>query len=383
MTAEVLHAGFDGLKFTVTTDIPPELRSDLAEAKAEAVRTNADVVIERHGIAFAVRRSGGMGFSVHTGEYGAEWYFLDPENRPANKPGVTVDFRAFLLATGGLQAARDHFEECMVSFGIPYAETQLRVSRIDFAIDILAPWFEPDREALVAPQGTRVTERTGPEDTETRGTGARVTGLRAGAVANRQLAIYDKRAEVIASGKRGWLVIWNHARRRSGRQPLDLADADQSRVWRFELRMGSGKLRNRWEMRSWDDLDAMIGDAFAEFCQSMRYCIVSPDRNRSRWPVHELWQIVTETVERELASMKSGVIPEDVRTTNRDEHKRMLEGQILGLMVSRAAAEGITGAQAFEAFLRHQTAALKRLTRQHPIPTDERLAKAGARYRFR
>jgi hypothetical protein len=32
-----------------------------------------------------------------------------------------------------------------------------------------------------------------------------VSGLRAGAIANRQLAIYDKRAEVIAKGKMGWL----------------------------------------------------------------------------------------------------------------------------------------------------------------------------------
>ena len=383
MTAEVLHAGFDGLKFTVTTDIPPELRSDLAEAKAEAVRTSADVVIERHGIAFAVRRSGGMGFSVHTGEYGAEWYFLDPENRPANKPGVTVDFRAFLLATGGLQAARDHFEECMVSFGIPYAETQLRVSRIDFAIDILAPWFEPDREALVAPQGTRVTERTGPEDTEIRGTGARVTGLRAGAVTNRQLAIYDKRAEVIASGKRGWLVIWNHARRRSGRQPLDLADADQSRVWRFELRMGSRQLRNRWEMRSWADLEAIVGDALSDFCQRMRYCIVSTDRNRSRWPLHELWYTVTDVIARNLAPMRSGVVPADVRTANREEHKRGLDMQLLGLVVSRAAADEIRSEAEFKRFVRRHVLALESRSREHGTPVEERLGKAAGRDNFR
>jgi hypothetical protein len=55
-----LHSGFGGLKFTVTTDIPPELREELADAKADAVRTNAEVTIERSGMAFAARRSGGM-----------------------------------------------------------------------------------------------------------------------------------------------------------------------------------------------------------------------------------------------------------------------------------------------------------------------------------
>ena len=108
-----------------------------------------------------MRRSGGSAFSAHTGEYGAEWYFLDPENRPPNNPGITVDFRAFLLATGGLAAEQAYFETRMAAFGVDYVETQLRVSRVDFAIDFLAPWFEPDREAPVSPPGTHTTEITG------------------------------------------------------------------------------------------------------------------------------------------------------------------------------------------------------------------------------
>ncbi|MFT6458539.1 hypothetical protein [Pseudophaeobacter arcticus] len=120
-----------------------------------------------------------------TGEYGAEWYFLDPENRPADNPGIAVDF--------------------------------------------LAPWFEPDREALVVPPGTRVQEYTGVDETETHATGARVTGLRAGAVANRQLAIYDKRQEVMQKGKLGWLTIWNDARAQLNHPPLDLSDQHPDR----------------------------------------------------------------------------------------------------------------------------------------------------------
>ncbi|PFG63769.1 hypothetical protein AXZ77_2382 [Thioclava sp. ES.031] len=383
MNAEILHRGFDGLKFTITTDIPPELREALVAAKAEAVRTNAGSIIERDGIALAVRRSGGMAFSAHTGEYGAEWYFLDPENRPKNNPGVTVDFRAFLLATGGLEAAQQHFEHCMAALGIPYAETQLRVSRVDFAIDILAPWFEPEREALVAPQGTRVTTWTGVDETETHGTGPRVMGLRAGAVANRQLVIYDKRAEVIAKGKAGWLTIWNRNRTAAGRPPLDLADPDQSRAWRFEMRLGSKQLRNRWEIRSWADLDAMVGDAFTDAYQRIRYCIVSADRNRSRWPLHELWEAVTAAAGQGLEEQRSGVFASDVKEANREEHKRMLDGQLLGLLVSRAAAEGVTDAETFFTFAKQRLATMRDETREHPVPMDERLAKAASRYRFR
>ena len=150
MNVDILHSGFDGLKFTVQADIPPDFRTALSRAKAQATKSNCDCVMEMGGFQIAVRRSGGSAFSAHTGEYGAEWYFLDPENRPPNLPGITVDFRAFLLATGGLEAAQAHFERHMEAFGIRYVETQLRVSRVDFAIDLLAPWFEPDREALVA-----------------------------------------------------------------------------------------------------------------------------------------------------------------------------------------------------------------------------------------
>lgn len=161
----VLHAGFDGLRFTIQTDITPAFREALHAAKAEAIRTNAECPLTLGSIDLAVRRSGGAAFSAHTGEYGAEWYFLDPENRPKNNPGVTVDFRAFLLATGGLQGAEDHFAACMDALSIPYTEAQLRVSRVDFAVDILAPWFEPDRDALVVPPGTHIAEHTAPGDT--------------------------------------------------------------------------------------------------------------------------------------------------------------------------------------------------------------------------
>lgn len=379
---KVLHSGFDGLKFTLQTDIPPDFRAALADAKAQAVKTNADSPLTLNGLQLAVRRSGGSAFSAHTGEYGAEWYFLDPENRAPNNPGVTVDFRAFLLATGGLQAAQDHFDTCMAAFGIRYTQAQLRVSRVDFAVDILAPWFEPDREALVVPPGTHIQEYTEPDTTETHSIGARVSGLRAGAIANRQLAIYDKRAEVIAKGKLGWLTIWNAALAKMGLPPLDLKDRDQSQVWRFEMRMGGKQLRNRWAMRGWADLHAVIGDALADFVQRIRYCDPTADSNRARWPQHPLWDVVTEVIATDLAAMRSGVAPDEVKDANRTEHQRMLDAQILGLLVSRAAAGGIA-ADDFEGFLKQHLLTLKDASTAHPRPIDERLAKADARYRFR
>lgn len=201
-------------------------------------------------------------------------------------------------------------------------------------------------------------------------------------MANRQLAIYDKRAEVLTKGKLGWLTIWNDSLARMGVAPLDLKDRDLSQVWRFELRLGSDQLRGKWQMRSWADLDAMIGDAFADFLTRMRYTAPTHDSNRARWPNLELWDMVADTIAKELGQMRSGVVLDDVKDANRAEHMRMLDGQLLGLLVSRAAAGGVTAA-GFDAFVKAHLLELREASKAHPVPVAERLAKAAARYRFR
>ncbi len=270
----------------------------------------------------------------------------------------------------------------MEAFGIRYADHLLRVTRVDYAIDFLAPWFEPDREALVVPPGTRVQEHTGIDETETHATGARVTGLRAGAVANRQLVIYDKRQEAMQKGKLGWLTIWNDVRALLNRPPLDLADRLASQVWRFELRTGSKQLRNRWEMRSWQDLRAMVGDAYAEFCEKIRYTYPTTDSNRARWPTHDLWREVASVIANDLHENFSGVLPSEVIETNRAEHMRMLDRQILGLLVSRAAASEVQPHE-FAELLDGHIEAIRRMSDEHPVPLAERIGKTAGRYRFK
>jgi hypothetical protein len=153
---DVVHAGFDGLKVTVETTIPDDLAAALSLAKLQAASRNDPVPISYGGVDLQVRKScGASAFSVSTGDYGAEWYLLDPHNKPKNNPGVTVDFRAFLLATGGVQAARTMFEAHMAALGIRWEAHLVKVSRLDFAVDLLASGFEPVRRQIVAPAGTR------------------------------------------------------------------------------------------------------------------------------------------------------------------------------------------------------------------------------------
>jgi hypothetical protein len=380
---DVVHSGFDGLKVTVEATIPDDLRAALMDAKARAAGQNGEVAIDWNGVNLAVRKSGGSAaFSAHTGSDGAEWYFLDPQNKPANNPGVTVDFRAFLLATGGIDAARRMFEGHMAAFGIRYGDRQVKVSRADFAVDILAPAFEPDRRLVVAPAGTRSSERSALDEREEHGLGDGVSGVRAGHIANRQLAIYDKRREVIDRKKPGWLTIWNARRSREGKPALDLSDPAQSRVWRFELRLGSKQLRHRWEIRGWDSLETRAGDAFANFCGKVRYCAPCGDGNRSRWPDDPLWQIVRAEVARYFDGRRSFAEPTDVKIVNRAAHIEMLDTQTLGLLVSRAVALRVA-AEDFPRFARDTMAELLEVSDAHPVPLEDRLARTAARYEFR
>lgn len=126
----------------------------------------------------------------------------------------------------------------------------------------------------------------------------------------------------------------------------------------------------------------MIGDAFCDFCERMRYTVPTSDSNRARWPLHPLWQQVVETVAKDLRGYRAGVLPRDVREVDRLAHMQMLDRMALGLIVSRAAASDVT-AEAFGDFLTTHVQALQRLSDEHPVPVDKRLSKAALRYRFK
>ncbi len=381
MDVDILHSGFDGLKFTLNAQIPPSLRAELADAKHCARRDNADYVLERSAMMFNVSGKGARGFTAHTGDHGAVWLIQDPEDPIPNNPAITIDFRAFGLATGGLRAAEAHFRKCMSALAVPYTDNQLRVTRADFAVDLLAPWFEPDRHALVTPPGTKITEYAGIDVTATLSTGSRVQGLRAGAITNRQLAIYDKRIEVMQTNKLGWLEIWNAARKANDKPPLDLKDRDTSQVWRFEMRLGSKQLRNKFQLRDWTHIGDMLGDAFLDASQRIRYCTPTTDRNRARWPTHELWNVFEKVVACDLFDNCAGVLPSDVADANRIAKMRELDSQLAGLLVTRAAVSDVA-ADEFSNFLGGHIEALQQYIDEHPTLLAERLRKAAARYRW-
>ncbi|MGR3621426.1 hypothetical protein [Pseudophaeobacter sp.] len=195
------------------------------------------------------------------------------------------------------------------------------------------------------------------------------------------MAIYDKRAEVIQTNKMGWLTIWNAALEAVNKPVLDLSDRNTSQVWRIELRLGSKQLRNRFEMRNWQDLRDMIGDAFTDALTRLRYCIPTTDRSRARWPTHELWQQFDSVIGMDLLQNCAGVLPSDVIQANRAAKMRELDAQLVGLFITRAAISDVTG-PSFDDFMEGHVEALLRLVPEHPTPITDRIAKARAKYRL-
>jgi len=74
-----------------------------------------------------------------------------------------------------------------------------------------------------------------------------------------------------------------------------------------------------------------------------------------------------------------GVLPSDVRNANRIEKMREIDAQLLGLFVTRGAISDVSGDD-FHEFMENHVSALQQLCDAHPVPAEERVTKAMARY---
>ncbi len=113
----------------------------------------------------------------------------------------------------------------------------------------------------------------------------------------------------------------------------------------------------------------------------IRYCIPTTDRNRARWPTHELWQQFETVIGNDLLQNCASVLPCDVIHANRAAKMRELDAQLSGLFITRAAVSNVS-ADDFEEFMERHLEALMRLVVEHPVQVQDRIAKAGARYRW-
>lgn len=186
---------------------------------------------------------------------------------PNNMPSFFVTYRSEALWRHGIGALHEEFLAWATSVGLVALKPET-LSRVDIAFDYEVdpvPFVDDHFVTLSAKDSQHREDRT----TQTLSFG--VTPVR--------LRVYDKVAEIEQQSKKFWLYeIWGTA----------------GKVWRIEWQCRKDVLR-RFGLRSVEDLLDRCGDLL-RYLATEHDSLRAPngDSNRSRWPVHALWEDVIE-----------------------------------------------------------------------------------------
>ncbi|WP_170545816.1 hypothetical protein [Ruegeria arenilitoris] len=379
----VVHRGFDTIALSIQANISQELFDLLNTERERAEEERHPVPFSYGGADFDLLPHGGNGyrFILKGGPLDVTWFFKKPNAR--DPWGIRISVGSTLLATQGLGYARSYVDKTLTRLGIRFEAHQVSIGRADFCVDILAPEFELVPENFVIHSHTNRTDYlTAQDDMRSNGKSGQFTSVTVGKMPGRQVIIYDKRREVIDKKKPLWWDIWNANLERAGKPPMDHSDASQSRVWRVEVRAGKDLLKDRWQIRTWPQFDALFGDVIAEALKKIRYC--EPDHgdgNRARWPNHEIWNLVTGSSEDDLLEMRSHVAATSVKHVHRAEQIRLISAQMAGLGITLAALED-THESELSDFMDSVGDRLAENIRADPERAANKLHEAKNRYRF-
>ena len=379
---QILHKGFDTLTIAIQANIPPKLFDYLEAEKKRADEERRDVLVEFNGVQLHLKSHGGTGYSfiASGGPDGATWFFKKPNAK--DKWGIRVNFGSFFMALYGLAAARFHLESVLERLGVRFGDDDVSISRVDFCIDIFAPEFTLIPEHFVMHSSTGRRDFIEETNKAVHGKSGRTTSVTVGSSRNRQVIIYDKRAEMTHSGKAHWWGIWNDTLRNKGLPLLTPDNPDTSRVWRVEFRAGKDLLKDRWGIRTWAQLNDLFGDLCKETGEVVRYTVPSPtDPNRARWPNDLLWELVCAEMNDDLCEMRSGCDPNPLKEVHKENHISMMVRQILGNAITLAALNGKTQKELPE-FLQNTANELSREVTKSPEKTRKQLQCAKDRYVF-
>ena len=376
-----IYHGFDGLEFAVKATIPATLNASLEKLKANIEGHTQEGYYGFNGVFLMVRETGARGgyaFSCREDSTG-DWFFKKPS---LNDPwGVRFSASSSAIAILGIEGLRLRCAEVLAALGITASVDAYHPSRVDFAIDFLAPDFAvcPDHFVIHSRTGLKSIDQI--EGVQVNGRSSRTTSVTVGKMPGRQCIIYDKREEVIVKRKHEWPAIWGRALNGPDALPLDLSDRAASQIWRVELRAGKRHLKDDWDINSWASLYQMLPPVLLKMMDEITYATPSPDTNRSRWPNHEMWQAVRQVVANNLFETVPTLSPEEFVEIKKAQKLDELATQTLGLTISMAAINDCTAAD-FETFLAGLTVKLTEKADGSRRSLAERLGEAGAKYRY-
>lgn len=380
---QVVHRGFDMLALSIQANISPELFAELDAARERAEETRDDVPFSYGGADFDIKGHGGHGyrFILQGGPLDATWSIKKPN--PRDPWGIRIVVGSTFLATQGLGMARAYIDKTLARLGIKYQAHQVSIARANFCVDILAPDFEliPDHVVMHS-HANRADHLSIADAITSNGKSGKFTSVTAGKMPESQVIIYNKRREVIDKQKPIWWDIWNANLARDGLRTLDPQDTKQSQVWRVEIRAGKDLLKDRWQVTTWAELDALFGDIVAEAFAKVRYCTPHPtDTNRARWPNAPIWDLAQAETQGDLNELRSHVDPEKVRYVHRQEHIRLMMAQVIGNATTLGALEGVQDAELPD-YVTGLADRMAMALEDDPERAGMKLEAARARYQF-
>ena len=333
---ELVHAGFDTLDIAIAGALPAEALASLEKVRGEASERQEAVlatigagVVAMHVAGHGMR--GGFAFVTDTGPLGAKWMFKNSTD--VSQWNVFVSPRATMLLAYGYEGTWKKLSQEFEAIG--GRMTDHSINRVDFAMDFRSQGFELHQEQFVAHSHTKVSPHWGKQEGSTDRNqpsavlrGRRLESVTIGKQPGRQIIVYDKRREAIEKQKYFWFKTWG----------VDRKDPDLE-VWRAEVRAGKNELKKKYQIRTFDDFEAGIGDVIVNALQDVRYLDDrQTDGNVSRQTLHPLWKKCQEVAAGKLIDYRSGLTPGQVveieRELAQDRYRQLFLGNANGLAVS-------------------------------------------------
>lgn len=236
-------------------------------------------------------------FSVQFGEF--------------NKPNFYVTYRSFALWQHGAHKLHQRFLDWAASLGFsPYQPE--RLSRVDFTFDYQLDPLDFDEDSFVSLSDKDNQHRKN----------RKVQTFRIGE-GDLVLRVYNKVDEIKESSAKTWFY--------------DLWGCNEN-VWRIEWQTRKEWLR-RFGIVTFDDLAERQGDLLRFIANDHTTLRVpTEDSNRSRWPLHPLWQDLQTRIN---AMEGLGVIRELDQARLMDERLTRLAVSVYGYLKRIGAIHGI------------------------------------------
>ena len=334
---EIVHSGFDSIYFAVQGALSPSALKRFESLKKYNPKDSADISFQvddsdhRYFLQSSGKR-GGYAYVINTGLCGSAIGFKNDLSRETFNGFVEIS-SACLVANGWRQAIEQELDHVKA---LGFHVVAISMNRADYCIDFLNAGIEIDPREFVA--HSRVQKKcyyeannvTNHIDIRTVSQSNSIKSITLGKMPNRQIILYDKRAEIILRRKFYWFDAWG----------IDRHDPTQT-VHRVEVRAGKKHLLFH-NIRTLEDFERSIGRVLTKAVKAIRW--VKPlerDANISRAPLHPLWHRVQTHMDDALAPHLSPINERVITLRLRENKALQYKQQITGNLGGYLGVKGV------------------------------------------